>query len=61
MTGQQRNHVDRRKFIRLTGGTALGALAVGGGAFPASADVLADPTPNPRPGTIPMSQVLRRT
>ncbi|MBW8706981.1 hypothetical protein MBT84_45855 [Streptomyces sp. MBT84] len=45
MTGQQRNHVDRRKFIRLTGGTALGALAVGGGAFPASADVLADHTP----------------
>ncbi|MGY4744137.1 D-glucuronyl C5-epimerase family protein [Streptomyces sp. ATMOS53] len=57
MTGQRRTDVDRRQFIRLTGGTALGALAVGAGAPAASADVFAGPTPSPRTG-IPLSQVL---
>ncbi|MFD9323922.1 D-glucuronyl C5-epimerase family protein [Streptomyces sp. NPDC060053] len=57
MTNQRRTDVGRRQFIRLTGGSALGALAVGGSATAASADILAAPTPSPSPG-IPMSQVL---
>ncbi|MFI7293456.1 D-glucuronyl C5-epimerase family protein [Streptomyces sp. NPDC050121] len=57
MTGQRGTDVGRRRFMRLTGGSALGALALGGSASPVSADVLAVPTPDPSSG-IPMSRVL---
>ncbi|MEH0578793.1 D-glucuronyl C5-epimerase family protein [Streptomyces sp. B21-108] len=59
MAGKRRAEYGRRRFIRLAGGTAAGAAAVGGGAFTAMATgVLDSPTPTDPFANMPRSIAL---